>query len=179
MISTSKYRVVNIIANTAIGSQLNLSTIGKSLNNCEYEPEIYFALIYRLEKPKLSILVNKSGKIIFTGAKTLEDITAARDLFFIDLDILGYRPIKTDIIIQNIVFCVKINKSININNILDLNKEKNIKYNPEKFPGLILKNENPKFTATIFKNGNMNIIGLKNFDEILPALELLNGILSN
>ena len=177
MITTLKYRVVNIIANTDIGNQLDLATIEKSLDNCEYEPEIYFALIYRLKKPKLSILVNKSGKIIFTGARSLEDIAAARDLFFHELGLLGYNPIKRDILIQNIVFSVKMDREIDINKLLESNSKGIIKYNPKNFPGLIFNNENPKFTAIIFKSGKMNIIGLKNFDEILPTLKLLDQII--
>ncbi|MBP7068905.1 MAG: hypothetical protein KBB04_11605 [Methanothrix sp.] len=177
MIVPSKHRIVNIIASTDVGDELNLDTIKMLLDNCEYEPEIYYLLVYRLLKPKLSILVNKSGKILFTGATSLEDIIAARDLFFYELGLLGYNPIKNDILIHNIVFCAEIGRMIDIDTLSKSKSENDIKYNPKTFPGLILKNKNPKFTATIFKSGKIIIVGLKNFDEIFQTLKLLNRII--
>ena len=54
------YEIVNIIALTDLSEKLDLEKINLSLSNCEYEPEVYFALIYRIKKPKISILINKS-----------------------------------------------------------------------------------------------------------------------
>ena len=93
-----KYRIVNIVANTDIDEKLDLDKLKKSLYNCEYVPEVYFAMIFRVINPKLSILVNSSGKIIFTGGKSLEDIKIARDIFFLQLDRLNYQPKKNNII---------------------------------------------------------------------------------
>ena len=42
-----------------------------------YEPEIFPGLIYRMEKPKITVLIFNSGKINFVGAKKQEDITEA------------------------------------------------------------------------------------------------------
>lgn len=43
----------------------------------QYEPELYPALIYRLEKPKVKILVFVSGRVVFTDSKEPRDLYAA------------------------------------------------------------------------------------------------------
>ena len=42
-----------------------------------YEPEIFPGLIYRMQAPKIVLLVFASGKIVLTGAKNKEDIYKA------------------------------------------------------------------------------------------------------
>ncbi|KAL0412673.1 UNVERIFIED_CONTAM: TATA-box-binding protein 1 [Sesamum radiatum] len=44
-----------------------------------YEPEIFPGLIYRMKKPRVTILVFASGKIVIAGAKKKEDIFTAFD----------------------------------------------------------------------------------------------------
>jgi transcription initiation factor TFIID TATA-box-binding protein len=41
---------------------------------CNYEPEIFPGLIYRMRSPKIVLLIFASGKIVLTGAKKKEDI---------------------------------------------------------------------------------------------------------
>jgi transcription initiation factor TFIID TATA-box-binding protein len=47
---------------------------------CRYDPELFPGLIYRLTKPKLVMLIFNSGKIVFTGAKTREQLLEAFNL---------------------------------------------------------------------------------------------------
>lgn len=174
-----EYRIVNIIASTDIGEKLDLALLGHSLANSEYYPEVYFALIYRVKKPKTSILINKSGKIIFVGAKKPKDIEASRRLLFNDLIQSGYHPKITDILIQNIVVSTKISKNIDLENLSLISSDNcRIKYNPKIFPGMSVKYSNPKFTATIFKSGKIIIVGLKNFADIRTAINLVFGLLT-
>lgn len=46
-------------------------------NFAHYEPEIFPGLIYRMVQPKVVLLIFVSGKVVFTGAKTMDDITRA------------------------------------------------------------------------------------------------------
>jgi len=169
-----KYRIVNLVAYTNISEQLDLDHIKRVLDNCEYEPEVYFALIYRLSEPKLSILVNRSGKIIFAGAKSVRNIQKARDLFFDDLISVGYHPKKRKISIQNIVIAAELGRELDFKKILYSNSRGKIQYEPEVFPSIIFKNNSPRFTALIFRNGKICIVGLKNFKSIRSAVELID-----
>ncbi len=172
MKSNLNYVVSNIVASTEISDELDLQRICSLLDNCEYEPEIYFALIYKIAKPKISVLVNKSGKIIFTGAKSIADIELAREIFFKDLRILGYHPTERDIKIQNLIVLVHVDLSISIYDIVNKYKT-NIDYRPEIFPAGIFRNKDPKFTALIFNSGKISITGLKNFNSIPDCMSII------
>jgi transcription initiation factor TFIID TATA-box-binding protein len=43
------------------------------IENVEYEPEIFLGLVYRIEVPKLVVLVFSSGKLVIAGGKSPED----------------------------------------------------------------------------------------------------------
>lgn len=49
---------------------------------CSYEPEIFPGLIYRMNDPKIVLLIFASGKIVLTGAKNKKDIYGAFDLIY-------------------------------------------------------------------------------------------------
>ena len=44
------------------------------MENTEYEPEQFPGLIYRMEDPKVVILLFASGKLVCTGATKEEDV---------------------------------------------------------------------------------------------------------
>lgn len=166
-----KKTIVNIIASIDVGEKLNLITIAKSFKNCEYEPEIYFALIYRLENPKISLLINHSGKVIFNGSRRIEDIYDAKEKFFSELRKIDYNPIDNKIKIHNVVVLVNLEKKVTFNAI-------NYSIQPtftilQKKGKIIIKNTNPKFTAMVFPSGKCLIVGLKDETLIDPMLGLL------
>ena len=44
---------------------------------CDFNPETFPGLIYRLQDPKICLLIFASGKIVLTGAKSRQDIEQA------------------------------------------------------------------------------------------------------
>ena len=66
-------KIVNIVASANLKSKLDLNKIVFELGECEYEPEQFPGLVYRLGEPKVVFLIFNSGKIVCTGAKS-EDI---------------------------------------------------------------------------------------------------------
>jgi transcription initiation factor TFIID TATA-box-binding protein len=44
---------------------------------CHYEPELFPGLIYKMESPKIVLLIFTSGKIVLAGAKTRKDVYIA------------------------------------------------------------------------------------------------------
>ncbi len=69
--------VQNIVASGDLEMKLNLDDIILTLPNCEYEPEQFPGLIYRLKEPKVVLLLFGSGKVVCTGAKSEEDVIRA------------------------------------------------------------------------------------------------------
>lgn len=47
-----------------------------------YEPELFPALIYRMVKPRLVLLIFVNGKIVFTGGKSVQHIKEALDIIY-------------------------------------------------------------------------------------------------
>lgn len=47
-----------------------------------YEPELFPGLVYRMQKPKIVLLIFVSGKIVLTGAKVREQIYQAFNNIF-------------------------------------------------------------------------------------------------
>ena len=75
---------------------------------------------------------------------------------------------KTEIIIENVVATAGINQEINIRKIIK--KFSDVKYNPEKFPGAILKIRSPKATILLFRTGNIVCTGTKSEEKAKEAL---------
>jgi len=55
------------------GMEFNLDAVALSLPNCEYEPEQFPGVIYRVKEPRAVILLFSSGKIVCSGAKSEHD----------------------------------------------------------------------------------------------------------
>ncbi len=73
--------VQNIVASSDLGAKINLNSIAISvgLEKVEYEPEQFPGLVYRLDSPKVVVLLFGSGKLVCTGARRPEDVQIAVD----------------------------------------------------------------------------------------------------
>jgi transcription initiation factor TFIID TATA-box-binding protein len=171
----TNFRIVNIVANTSVGIKLNLNFLNDSLDNVEYDPELYYALIYRIQNTKISILVNFSGKIIFVGAKSLDDIELAYSHFKKNLKLLGIEIKTGKIYIQNIVATFSFLFHVNLNDLIKILNPNQVVYLPEQFPGLIYKirkNENEKVNILIFNKGKCVIVGVKRIEDFQEIIKL-------
>jgi transcription initiation factor TFIID TATA-box-binding protein len=75
---------------------------------------------------------------------------------------------------------VKADFGANIN--LDLASallEEDVLYDPEQFPGIILRLEDPKATALIFSSGIAIIAGLRREEDVAKAVEKIYDKLQN
>src|SRR5205807_1762057 len=81
-VPSANYKIENVVASTSLGKELDLQAIALVLGGAEYEPEQFPGLIYRLKEPKTAILLFRSGKVVCTGAKSLEHVKTAIDLVF-------------------------------------------------------------------------------------------------
>ena len=71
-----KIEVQNIVASSDLGQEINLNAIAISLGleKVEYEPEQFPGLVYRLDSPKVVVLLFGSGKLVCTGARKPSDV---------------------------------------------------------------------------------------------------------
>src|SRR3989441_5918373 len=85
----AKFRIENVVASTSLGHELDLKAIALALGGSEYEPEQFPGLLYRIKEPKTAILLFRSGKVVCTGAKSLENVKTAIDLVSNQIDAAG------------------------------------------------------------------------------------------
>ena len=85
----AKIQIENVVASTSLGEELDLQSIALALDGAEYEPEQFPGLVYRLDSPKVVVLLFGSGKLVCTGAKHVEDVGAAVDKITEELKAAG------------------------------------------------------------------------------------------
>ena len=82
---------------------------------------------------------------------------------------------KTDYRIDNITATIKINHKINLKKFEKQNRYKeNISYNPESFPGLVIRKNN--LTYIVFTSGSINIVGGKSKKQILGGIPWIKSV---
>ena len=97
--------VVNVVASTRVAEELDLPDIAIQLN-CEYEPEQFPGVVYRVVDPKLAILMFRSGRAVCTGGKNQNNIEVGIKMMTEDLQAAGIDtwPLeKVEIEVQNMV----------------------------------------------------------------------------
>lgn len=69
--------VQNIVSSAVLSSNVDLDEAMQVLDNVMYEPEQFPGAIYRMEEPKVVILIFSQGKLVITGAKREEEAAIA------------------------------------------------------------------------------------------------------
>ena len=168
----AKIKIENVVASTTIGEELDLQSISMALDGAEYEPEQFPGLIYRIKEPKTATLLFRSGKVVCTGAKSLEDVKRAVRKVALEIEKSGVKVItEPEIMVQNIVASSDLESEINLNSIaISLGLEK-VEYEPEQFPGLVYRLSEPKVVVLLFGSGKLVCTGAKKPQDVERAVE--------
>lgn len=81
--------IVNIVASGNLKATLELNTIVFGLNDCEYEPEQFPGVVHRIFDPKVVFLIFSSGRIVITGARSIEQVVKGVEKLKDELKELG------------------------------------------------------------------------------------------
>ncbi|CAH1452829.1 unnamed protein product [Lactuca virosa] len=72
------FKIQNIVGSCDVKFPIRLEGLAYSHGAfSRYEPEIFPGLIYRMNQPKIVLLIFVSGKIVLTGAKVREEMYTA------------------------------------------------------------------------------------------------------
>jgi transcription initiation factor TFIID TATA-box-binding protein len=63
-----------MVASASLGGRVDLELAVSALRKTTYEPEQFPGLIYRMDEPKVVILIFASGNLVCTGAKKEQDV---------------------------------------------------------------------------------------------------------
>ena len=165
-------KVENVVAFVSLNKPIPLNKLITSVENAEYEPEQFPGLVYRIQEPRAAALIFSSGKIVCTGAKSIDRAREAVHKVVRKRSEVGIPMPKTfDVRVENIVASSKIKARLNLEEIAF--SLENAEYEPEQFPGLIYRIGEPRIAFLIFSSGKIICTGAHNMDDINLALNKL------
>lgn len=174
--SDEKVHIENIVASTTLAEKLDLNKISQILEGSEYDPDQFPGLIYRLKEPKTAVLIFRSGKVNCTGAKKIEDVYKTIENIIKTLKSAGIEVYENpEIIVQNIVAVYDLGVDLRLTEIAMSFGLENVEYEPEQFPGLVYRIEEPKVVLLLFGSGKVVCTGAKKEEEILEAVRILKN----
>ena len=159
-------KIVNMVISVDFAEKIDLDKVANELENVEYQPEQFPGLVYRVKNPKSAVLIFSSGKMNCTGTKSMKDARKVIRTVIRDAKCLGFKTKKPKVTIQNIVAVGNLGKKIDLDKILQLD---NTEYEPEQFPGLVLRMKEPKVAFLIFTSGKVVETGAKDEDMMVDA----------
>jgi transcription initiation factor TFIID TATA-box-binding protein len=161
--------IQNIVIATDLGREVDLHLIAEKVRNAEYKPEEFPGLVYRLNDPKLAFLIFKTGKVVCTGSKNIEEVEKGvrllvRSLSQVGIDLVSEPEIK----VQNLVATASLMMKLNLRTLaLTLD---NTEYEPEQFPGMVYRVKEPKCVILIFTSGKVVCTGAKSREDAETAI---------
>ncbi len=166
-------KIQNIVATTSLEEDVSLTKLARTQPNTEYNPDTFPGLVLRVKKPKSAVLVFSSGNLVCTGTKSIAQVKDVVQQVIKQLRKVNvYVKIKPKITVQNIVASGAINLNLNLNTLaLEL---ENTEYEPEQFPGMVYKLEDPTATFLLFSNGKLVCTGTKNKAQLDESIIQLN-----
>jgi transcription initiation factor TFIID TATA-box-binding protein len=168
--------IENVVASATLNQKVDLNAVVKGYPGVEYRPEQFPGLVFRLKRPKTATLIFSSGKMVCTGAKSEKESRRAVMKVIKELKRGGIIIIsKPELKIQNIV------ASGILGGLIDLEKAAfslgKTMYEPEQFPGLIYRMEEPKVVILLFASGKLVCTGAKKEQDVYDAVEKLHVLL--
>jgi transcription initiation factor TFIID TATA-box-binding protein len=167
--------IENVVASATLNQRVDLNAVVKGYPGVEYRPEQFPGLVFRLKRPKTATLIFSSGKMVCTGAKSEKESRSAVMKVVKELKKGGIIIIsKPELKIQNMV------ASASLGGTIDLEKAAyslgKTMYEPEQFPGLIYRMEEPKVVILLFASGKLVCTGAKREQDVYDAVQKLHGI---
>jgi transcription initiation factor TFIID TATA-box-binding protein len=172
--SEFEIKVENVVAFTSLGKDISLTKLVEKIENVEYEPEQFPGLVYRIQDPRAAALIFSSGKIVCTGARSIEMAKEAMHKVVDRIRETGTDlPKQFDIKVENIVASSKIEAKLNLEEIAF--SLENAEYEPEQFPGLVYRIREPRVAFLLFSSGKIICTGAHTLDDVQLALRKLKG----
>jgi transcription initiation factor TFIID TATA-box-binding protein len=168
------YKIENVVATVTlkIPEKIDLNIIARKYADVEYNPERFPGLVMRILKPKATILVFSTGKMVVTGMRRADEAEAVVEKVIKRLHKAKIDVSEPEIVIQNIVASGDLHTNIDLN--LAAVVMEYAMYEPEVFPGLIYRMQDPKTVFLIFSTGRIVCTGGKTKEIVKNAVKKLS-----
>jgi transcription initiation factor TFIID TATA-box-binding protein len=161
--------IENVVASATLNQRVDLRAVVKSFPGVEYRPEQFPGLVFRIKRPKTATLIFNSGKMVCTGAKSEKEALRAVMNVVKELKKSGIIIIrKPEVKIQNIVASASLGGRVDLE--LAVGALEKTMYEPEQFPGLIYRMDEPRVVILIFASGNLVCTGAKKEQDVYEAV---------
>ena len=168
------YKIENVVATVVLDivEKIDLNIIARRYADVEYNPERFPGLVMRIEKPKATILVFSTGKMVVTGMRRADEAEAVVKKVIHRIKKAKIEVSNPVITIQNIVASGDLHTQIDLN--LAAVVMEFAMYEPEVFPGLIYRMQDPKTVFLIFSTGRIVCTGGKTKEIVAEAVKKLS-----
>ena len=172
--SNLDYKIENVVATVVveITEKIDLNQIARKHAEVEYNPERFPGLVMRIEKPRATILIFSTGKMVVTGLRKAAEAPRVVEKVVKNIRKAGIKVTNPKITIQNIVASGDLHTNIDLNMAAIVMEY--AMYEPEVFPGLIYRMQEPKTVFLIFSTGRIVCTGAKKKEIVRDAVAKLN-----
>jgi transcription initiation factor TFIID TATA-box-binding protein len=171
--SELSFVVDNLIGVYNTGIELDLPKIAQSISKAVYNPSKFAAVVVKSLVLKSTGLLFKSGKIVVSGCKTEADLKKSADLIKKILRHVGVQNIRDeDIKLRSMCGHFVFPERLSLESFYYSHIQEST-YEPELFPGLIYRLQNPSIVYTIYVSGKVVINGAKSRQEINKAIDVI------
>jgi transcription initiation factor TFIID TATA-box-binding protein len=165
--------IENVVGTGTLNQRIDLNAVVKGNLAVEYRPEQFPGLVFRLKRPKTATLIFSSGKMVCTGAKSEKEARRAVLKVVKELKKSGIIIIrKPEFKIVNMV------ASAGLGGMIDLERSAyslgRTMYEPEQFPGLIYRMDEPKVVILLFASGKLVCTGATKEEDVHEAITKLH-----
>jgi transcription initiation factor TFIID TATA-box-binding protein len=165
--------IQNVVAAAALNQKVDLNAVVKSYPGVEYRPEQFPGLVFRLKRPKTATLIFNSGKMVCTGARSEKEARRAVMTVVKELKKGGIIIIsKPDFKVVNMVASASLGGRVDLE--LAVGALGKTMYEPEQFPGLIYRMDEPRVVILVFASGNLVCTGAKQEQDVYDAVHKLH-----
>jgi len=169
-------KIENVVACAALKHGIDLSAVVKAFPAVDYRPERFPGLVFKLKRPRTTILIFGTGNMVCTGARSERDAVKAlrkvvRTLNTGGIIITG----KLEIEITNMVATASLGGTIDLLQFYEseTGMRGRITYEPEQFPGLIYRMNEPKVVILLFASGKLVCTGARKEKDAYQAVDNL------
>ena len=169
----TSFEIQNVVASVTLGQKLDLEDIKKAILTTQYNPDRFPGLVYRLKRPNnITTLIFSSGKKVCTGAKSEKQARSVVNKVVRELKNNGIIILnKPKTVIVNMVASGDLGLQVDLEIAADVLDA--VMYEPEQFPGMVVRMSDPKVVFLVFATGKCVCTGAKSRGMVGVAMTKL------
>ncbi len=173
------FQITNIVSSVSLKTRINLDLLAEKYQEVEYNVNNFPGVRIRFTKPKCTALLYENGEMIITGLKKPEfvpiiiqkvvgnlksnniEVSENPSYRIVNMAVSGHLKRRIDLDLASVVL------------------ERTI-YEPEVFPGMVLRMDDPhKCVFLCFSNGKFVITGLTDKEQIKDSVIAFGNLIKN